>query len=94
MNDDPTLSSAANQPPTHPDDSGAGNERDAGRTREEDGPAQASSSSSAPSQSVADTAASLKRKAGLAKKLQFMTHLMRNLDMIVFAEICALYYME
>lgn len=34
------------------------------------------------------------RKAGLAKKLQFMTHLMKSLDMVVFAEICALYYME
>jgi hypothetical protein len=34
------------------------------------------------------------RKAGLNKKLQFMTHLMRSLDMVVFAEICAMYYME
>lgn len=34
------------------------------------------------------------RKAGLVKKLQFMTHLMRSLDMVVFAEICAMYYME
>ncbi|KAB5563569.1 hypothetical protein GE09DRAFT_787328 [Coniochaeta sp. 2T2.1] len=34
------------------------------------------------------------RKAGLAKKLQFMTHLMKSLDMVVFAEICTLYYME
>lgn len=34
------------------------------------------------------------RKAGLTKKLQFMTHLMRSLDMVVFAEISAMYYME
>jgi len=35
-----------------------------------------------------------KAKAGLPKKFQFMTHLMTSLDMIVFAELCALYYME
>jgi hypothetical protein len=35
-----------------------------------------------------------KTKAGLAKKLLFMTDLMTNLDMLVFAELCVLYYME
>ena len=35
-----------------------------------------------------------KHKAGLAKKLQFMTHLMKSFDMLVYAELCALYYME
>ncbi|KAK3330401.1 hypothetical protein B0H66DRAFT_468182 [Apodospora peruviana] len=35
-----------------------------------------------------------KRKDALAKKLQFMTHLQRSLDMVVFAYICTLYYME
>ena len=44
----------------------------------------------AASQADADRA----RKAGLAKKLQFMTHLMKSLDMVVFAEMCTLYYME
>jgi hypothetical protein len=34
------------------------------------------------------------RRAGLTKKLQFMTHLLRNLDSLVFAELGALYYME
>lgn len=34
------------------------------------------------------------RKHGLMKKLQFMTHLMRSLDLVVFAEMCAMYYME
>jgi hypothetical protein len=34
------------------------------------------------------------RKTGLVKKLQFVTHLMKSLDMVVFAEICTLYYME
>ncbi|KAK3487379.1 hypothetical protein B0T13DRAFT_491649 [Neurospora crassa] len=35
-----------------------------------------------------------KRKLGLKKKLQFMSHLQRNLDMIYFAYLCILYYME
>ncbi|CCC04965.1 hypothetical protein SMACR_04332 [Sordaria macrospora] len=35
-----------------------------------------------------------RRKAGLKKKLQFMSHLQRNLDMIFFAYLCTLYYME
>lgn len=33
-------------------------------------------------------------KAGIAKKLDFMTHLMSSLDVVVFAELCILYYME
>lgn len=35
-----------------------------------------------------------KRRAGRAKKLQAVTHLQKSLDMIVFAYISALYYME
>ena len=35
-----------------------------------------------------------KAKAGLARKFLFMTDLMTSLDMIVFAELCTLYYME
>ena len=35
-----------------------------------------------------------RRKAGLKKKLQFMSHLQRNLDMTFFAYLCTLYYME
>jgi hypothetical protein len=35
-----------------------------------------------------------RHKAGLAKKLQFMTHLMKSFDMMVYAELCVLYYME
>lgn len=34
------------------------------------------------------------RKAGLIKKLQFTTHLLKNLDALVYAELSALYYME
>ncbi|KAK1829857.1 DSC E3 ubiquitin ligase complex subunit 4 [Podospora conica] len=35
-----------------------------------------------------------KLRAGRAKKLQAVTHLQKSLDMIVFAYLCALYYME
>ncbi|KJZ72651.1 hypothetical protein HIM_08010 [Hirsutella minnesotensis 3608] len=35
-----------------------------------------------------------KRNPGLAKKLTFVTHLLKTLDLVVFAELSALYYME
>lgn len=33
-------------------------------------------------------------KAGIARKLDFMTNLMSSLDVLVFAELSVLYYME
>ncbi|PSR82169.1 hypothetical protein BD289DRAFT_438063 [Coniella lustricola] len=33
-------------------------------------------------------------KAGIARKLDFMTHLMSSLDVVIFAELCVLYYMD
>ncbi|EJT73413.1 hypothetical protein GGTG_10252 [Gaeumannomyces tritici R3-111a-1] len=38
--------------------------------------------------------AAQRRKAGMYRKFLFMTHLMTNLDALVYAEICALYYMD
>jgi hypothetical protein len=35
-----------------------------------------------------------KRNPGLVKKLAFITHLLKTLDLVVFAELSALYYME
>ncbi|KAL2258444.1 hypothetical protein VTK26DRAFT_8235 [Humicola hyalothermophila] len=35
-----------------------------------------------------------RRREGLAKKLELISHLQRSLDMIVFVYICTLYYME
>ncbi|TLD22695.1 hypothetical protein PspLS_07575 [Pyricularia sp. CBS 133598] len=35
-----------------------------------------------------------RRKAGLQRKFQFMTSLMMDLDSLVYAEICLLYYMD
>ena len=37
---------------------------------------------------------SKKRNPGLVKKLQFLTHLLKTLDLVVFAELSSLYYME
>ena len=56
------------------------NARDRGRTRG--------------SVSVPDATRRQRRKSGLSKKLQFMIHLLKSLDMLFFAEICVLYYME
>ena len=73
-------SSAANLPPVDHDGRDAGeSSREGGR---QDGARQRSESRAR------------KVKAGLAKKLRFMTDLMTSLDMIVFAELCTLYYME
>jgi hypothetical protein len=33
-------------------------------------------------------------KDGLAKKLQFLIHLSLNMDTLVYAELCVLYYLE
>lgn len=35
-----------------------------------------------------------KRNPGLVRKLEFVTHLLKSLDTLVFAELSALYYME
>lgn len=35
-----------------------------------------------------------KQNPGLAKKLGFLTHLLKTLDLVVFAELSSMYYME
>jgi hypothetical protein len=35
-----------------------------------------------------------KQNPGLAKKLGFLTHLLKTLDLVIFAELSAMYYME
>lgn len=83
MNDDPIPSAAAasGSEPTH-------NDRPDG-TAENAPEGSRSGGSRKRSRSAARRA-----KAGLAKKLEFTTHLMTSLDMVVFAELCALYYLE
>lgn len=97
MNDDSEPSFAARQqqrtiPPSDPDD-------DDGRSRRNlttgEQPTELNSSSGAQDGDDDDqTSRQEKRKVGLKKKLQFMSHLQRNLDMIFFAYLCTLYYME
>ncbi|KAK3693827.1 hypothetical protein B0T22DRAFT_52668 [Podospora appendiculata] len=58
-----------------------------------------SSAAAAAAAAVTEAAASRssrkqKRREGMAKKLQFMSHLQKSLDTVVFSYICALYYME
>jgi len=85
MSHDPSPSSAARQraPPLDahdaPDAQGHTDEDEAGE----------------PSSAAArEDERNQKRRAGRAKKLQAVTHLQKSLDMIVFAYISALYYME
>lgn len=79
MNDDPASSSAAaRQPPSEDDRHSPDDAAGNGLPQEE-----------TPSEAIAR-----KSKAGLAKKLQFMTDLMASLDMLVYAELATLYYME
>ncbi len=80
MNDDAIPGSAADLPPTQDDVQGT-ETTSQGNGRQ--------GGSRRRSQSRARTA-----KAALAKKLRFMTDLMNSLDMLVFAELCTLYYME
>jgi hypothetical protein len=43
---------------------------------------------------AAETERIATRQAAMAKKLQFVNHQQKSLDMIFFAYVCALYYME
>jgi len=84
MNDDPTSSFAARQRATEPD---ANHEQ----VRDQHGAEEVDESSTASQQ---ESERKERRKAGLIKKLQFMSHLQKSLDAIVFAYLCTLYYME
>lgn len=48
----------------------------------------------APNSRTQDAGLSNEAKDGLTRKLQFLTNLTTSLDTLVFAELCALYYME
>lgn len=79
MNDDPGPSSAARQLPSRSEGEYDAAE-DTGRAEE--------SSSTRP---VVDDD---RRRQGLAKKLELVSHLQKSLDMMVVVYICTLYYME
>jgi hypothetical protein len=87
MNNDPAPSFAARQraPHTGADDSedGASQPGDHSEVAEE-----------APTAAQEEQERQRKRRAGLVKKLQSVSHLQKSLDMIVFAYTCTLYYLE
>ncbi|KAK4158125.1 DSC E3 ubiquitin ligase complex subunit 4 [Chaetomidium leptoderma] len=86
MNDDPGPSSAARLLPPRPD--GSEYEAEEHHVHTEEG--------GAGGQSTGDSAARQKekRREGLVKKLELVSHLQKSLDRIVFVYICTLYYME
>lgn len=93
MNDDPTPASSAARLPTLDE-----NDSDARSQDDGDTPAPSTQQSQRRRRSRTGRRRSSSRvrraKAGIAKKLEFMTHLMSSLDVLVFAELCVLYYME
>lgn len=77
-------------PPSHPRRASP----DARRSRNIDGVDASSAPAAASSNGNSQASGSGKAKEGLSKKLEFLTNLATNLDMLIFAELCAMYYME
>ncbi|KAK3299009.1 uncharacterized protein B0H64DRAFT_430096 [Chaetomium fimeti] len=89
MSDDPGPSSTVRQPPSRSDGeydteehAVPGNIEDGGRGDDRS------------SEEESTSRKQEKRREGLAKKLELVSHLQKNLDMMVFVYICTLYYME
>lgn len=96
MNDDSTAASDTARLPTHDD-----NDSDDGSQEDEVEVGQGSSQEPSARRSRRSrngrrrsSSRVHRAKAGIAKKLEFTTHLMSSLDVAVFAELCVLYYME
>jgi hypothetical protein len=90
MNNDPSPTSPAD-PFFHP------NQRHAPDIDIQRSSHSSSASESQQNDSAADPenpSLSQSAKEGLSKKLQFLVHLSLNLDAVVIAELCTLYYME
>ena len=89
MNDDPGPRSAARQLPPRSDDDGEDHVDEhsvhADESRRDGQPDEGPHPTSQQKE---------KRREGLVKKLELVTHLQKSLDMIVFVYICTLYYME
>jgi len=87
MNNDPAPSFAARQRAPH---AGADEDED-GASQNGEHPEVAGETSTAPPE---EQERQRRKRAGLVKKLQSVSHLQKSLDMIVFAYTCTLYYME
>lgn len=110
MNDDPTAASDPARLPTTLDDrdSDAGSQGEGDRSghAHSDGEGQGNAGEGSSNRQDAPrprssrhgrrrSSSKIRRaKAGIARKLDFMTHLMSSLDVAIFAELCILYYME
>jgi len=88
MSDDPGPSSAARQLPLRSDAEYDADEHAEHAVPTEDSRGDDRPNGDSPSQRQE------KRKQGLIKKLEFVSHLQKSLDMVVFVYICTLYYME
>jgi hypothetical protein len=90
MNHDPTPTSPADglDPNSHrrEDDDAAVDDDHGVSSRQHNG--------SAASRRRRRSKLSKKAKAGMAKKLVFLLHLLMSLDAVIYAELCVLYYME
>ena len=92
MNDDPTAASSAGRSPTN-DHNNGGVDADIGEGSSSQ--QQPQHTRRRPHNGRRRSSTHVRRaKEGISKKLEFMTHLMSSLDVLVFAELCALYYME
>ncbi|KAK3372524.1 hypothetical protein B0H63DRAFT_299823 [Podospora didyma] len=90
MNHDPApSSSSASQGPRQPNN--ADDPASHARSHDERSREASASQSTEPS---FESSQQEKRRRGLVKKHQFMNHLQKSLDTVVFAYICTLYYME
>ncbi|KAF3762404.1 DUF1746-domain-containing protein [Cryphonectria parasitica EP155] len=97
MNDDPTAASdTARLPARDENDSDAGSQDDdnAGEGSSQQAFVERSRGAARRDGRRRTSSRVRRAKAGIAKKLEFMTHLMSSLDVVVFAELCALYYMD
>lgn len=107
MNHDPTAAADSARLSRHDDDSASDSDADANVNANVDADATPSptpspstsrrrqSSRSRPRRRRRRSSSRVRRaKAGIARKLDFMTNLMSSLDVLVFAELSVLYYME
>lgn len=91
MNHDPSPSSTAHQP--HDPDP-AHVPREPSPDRDADSPSGSPLNAAGRRLRRRAKSSRRRRKPGLLKKLAFTTHLLKTLDLVVFAELSGLYYME
>lgn len=92
MNDDAPPSSSARE--QRWDDDDAADPVSPNDSANVDQPAGPTSQESSQQQQPAAKKVKKSHCPGLKKKLVFLTHLLKSLDLVVFAELSALYYME